>query len=67
MGISLGHLLIAALVILLFGPKRLPELASALGKSMRAFREAMESKGGEPEKLAKQDDAKRGNHEGNSS
>ena len=39
MGLSLGHLLILGLVLLLFGTKRLPDLASAVGKSVRAFRE----------------------------
>lgn len=46
MGLSLGHLLILAVVLLLFGTKRLPALATALGKSMRAFREALEGKSG---------------------
>lgn len=41
MGLSLGHILILAVILLLFGGRRLPELASALGKSMRAFREAL--------------------------
>jgi sec-independent protein translocase protein TatA len=41
MGLSLGHLLILALVILLFGTRRLPELGTALGKSVKAFREAL--------------------------
>lgn len=46
MGLSLGHLLILAVVLLLFGTKRLPALATALGKSMRAFREALDGSGG---------------------
>lgn len=41
MGLSLGHILILAVILLLFGGRRIPELASALGKSMRAFREAL--------------------------
>jgi TatA/E family protein of Tat protein translocase len=33
-------LLILALVLLLFGPKRLPEIAEAMGKSIRKFKSA---------------------------
>lgn len=44
MGLSFGHLLILAVVILLFGTRRLPELGTAFGKSMRAFREALKGK-----------------------
>jgi sec-independent protein translocase protein TatA len=36
------HLLfIAAVALIVLGPKRLPEVARALGKGMREFREAM--------------------------
>jgi sec-independent protein translocase protein TatA len=36
------HLLfIAAVALVVLGPKRLPELARALGKGMREFRQAM--------------------------
>jgi sec-independent protein translocase protein TatA len=41
-GLSLGHLLILAVVVLLFGSRRLPELGSALGKGMYAFKKGME-------------------------
>ena len=41
------HLLFVALIALIaLGPKRLPELARALGKGMREFREALESEAG---------------------
>jgi TatA/E family protein of Tat protein translocase len=33
-------LLILALVLILFGPKRLPEVAEAMGKSIRKFKAA---------------------------
>jgi len=37
------HLLfIGAVALVVLGPKRLPELARALGKGMREFREALE-------------------------
>lgn len=35
-------LLIAAIVLIIFGPKRLPELGSALGRGLREFRKASE-------------------------
>jgi sec-independent protein translocase protein TatA len=36
------HLLfIGAIALIVLGPKRLPEVARALGKGMREFREAM--------------------------
>jgi len=38
------HLLfIGAVALIVLGPKRLPELARALGKGMREFREAVSS------------------------
>ena len=45
------HLLFLGIVALIvLGPKRLPELARALGKGMREFRQAisMEDSGGDP-------------------
>jgi len=36
-------LLILALVLILFGPKRLPEIAEAMGKSIRKFKSATSS------------------------
>lgn len=36
-------LLILALVLILFGPKRLPEIAEAMGKSIRKFKSATQS------------------------
>jgi sec-independent protein translocase protein TatA len=40
-GLSLGHLIIVAVVVLLFGSRRLPELGSALGKGMNAFKKGL--------------------------
>jgi sec-independent protein translocase protein TatA len=44
MGISLGHLIILLVILLLFGGKRIPELAGALGKGLRSFKQGMEGK-----------------------
>ena len=43
-GLSGGHLLILAVVVLLFGSRRLPELGSALGKGVHAFKAGLEGK-----------------------
>jgi len=41
MSLSLGNLIvILAIVILLFGAKRIPEVARALGRAMREFKKA---------------------------
>lgn len=40
-GLSLGHLVILAVVVLLFGSRRLPELGAALGKGMNAFKKGL--------------------------
>ena len=37
------------IVLVLFGAKRLPELAGSLGKSMKEFKKAVESGDAEPE------------------
>jgi sec-independent protein translocase protein TatA len=46
-GLSLGHLLIVAFVVLLFGARRLPELGGALGKGVSAFKKGLEGKDSE--------------------
>lgn len=46
MGLGLGWLeiaLIILVVMVLFGPKRLPELGASLGKSLRGFKEELKS------------------------
>lgn len=40
-GISGSHLLILLIVLLIFGPRRLPELGSTLGKAMRNFKDGL--------------------------
>ena len=52
-GLSLGHLLVILVVVLLFGARRLPELGSALGKGMRAFKKGLEGEDEEKKKIGK--------------
>lgn len=40
-GISGEHLLILGIVLLIFGPRRLPELGNTLGKAIRNFKDSV--------------------------
>ena len=41
-----GHLLVIAVVaLLMFGPKKLPELGKGLGEGIRGFRESLKEPG----------------------
>ena len=40
-GISFEHLIILAVVLLIFGPRRLPELGNTMGKAIRNFKDAL--------------------------
>ncbi len=53
-GLSLGHLIIILVVVLLFGSRRLPELGSALGQGIHAFKKGLEG----PKDGDKNDDKK---------
>jgi len=56
-GLSMGELFIVILVaLLLFGSKRIPELARGLGKGIREFRKAAEDIKNEIEGVAGNDD-----------
>jgi sec-independent protein translocase protein TatA len=47
------HLIfLAAVALVVLGPKRLPELARAAGKGMREFRESLNGEGAEEEPAA---------------
>lgn len=39
---SLSHLIILAIVLLIFGPRRLPELGRTFGKGLRNFKDALD-------------------------
>jgi sec-independent protein translocase protein TatA len=57
-GISGEHLLILGIVLLIFGPRRLPELGNTLGKAIRNFKDAIS--GVEEANFRKLDDAAKG-------
>lgn len=40
-GISGEHILVLGIVLLIFGPRRLPELGNTLGKAIRNFKDAI--------------------------
>jgi sec-independent protein translocase protein TatA len=44
-------LIILAVALFVFGPKKLPELGQGLGKGIRSFRDSMKAASEEPEKL----------------
>ena len=48
--------IIAIAALLIFGPKKIPELGSALGKTLRGFKEEVNKTEDEPEKLEGKDD-----------
>ena len=50
LGMGVPELLIILVVVLLiFGPKKLPKLGSAIGKSVKSLRDGMSSDEGKPE------------------
>lgn len=40
-GISGEHLLVLLVILLIFGPKRLPDLGHSIGRTMKNFKDAM--------------------------
>jgi len=49
-GLGMGELgIILVIVLILFGPKRLPQLGKSLGKTMKAMRDGVEGKSDEDE------------------
>ena len=49
--------IIAVIVLLLFGGKKIPELMRGIGKGVRSFREGMDGKG-DPDEASKDSDSK---------
>jgi sec-independent protein translocase protein TatA len=51
--LSPTHLaVVLAIALIVFGPKRLPELGRAIGHGMRGFKDALDGRDDEPEVLA---------------
>jgi TatA/E family protein of Tat protein translocase len=40
-GISFEHILIVGIVLLIFGPRRLPELGMTMGKAIKNFKDSI--------------------------
>lgn len=55
-GLGIGELIVIALVVLLlFGGKKIPELMRGLGKGVRSFKEGMNGTGDEAQKADAED------------
>jgi sec-independent protein translocase protein TatA len=53
------HLIVVlAVVLVVFGPGRLPELGESLGRSIRGFKKALEEGDSAPRDESRRDDAK---------
>ena len=54
LGLGMGELLlILAIVLLVFGPKKLPALATGLGNALRSFKKASTTADDDPAELPK--------------
>lgn len=51
-------LIVLAIVVLLFGAKKIPDLAKGMGKGIKDFKKAIKEDDEEPKEIAKADDAK---------
>jgi sec-independent protein translocase protein TatA len=40
-GISFEHIIVLGVILLIFGPRRLPELGNTLGKAIRNFKDSI--------------------------
>lgn len=47
-GFSGEHLLVLLVILLIFGPKRLPDLGHSLGRTLKNFKDAMNPQASEP-------------------
>jgi sec-independent protein translocase protein TatA len=51
-----GAIIILIVLLVVFGPKRLPEMGRSLGRGMREFKDSITGKDDEPRELPQADD-----------
>ena len=51
-------LIVLAIVVLLFGAKKIPDLAKGMGRGIKDFKKAIKEDDEEPKEIAKTDDTK---------
>lgn len=54
-GLSFGHMIILLFIVLLLNARRLPELGTALGKGLHAFKKGIEGKNTDDEHVLPKD------------
>jgi sec-independent protein translocase protein TatA len=65
LGIGIGMaevLIILAVVLLIFGPSKLPQLGESIGKMLRGFRKEMKALDEDKEKAKPKDEAREDDH-----
>jgi sec-independent protein translocase protein TatA len=63
-GISFEHILIVGVVLLIFGPRRLPELGHTMGKAIKNFKDSLSGIEEASYKRIQDNPAKNGNSAG---
>lgn len=54
-GISGEHLLVLLVILLIFGPKRLPDLGHSIGRTMKNFKDALAGNDAPPPQIEKKE------------
>jgi sec-independent protein translocase protein TatA len=60
LGLSGEHLLVLLIILLIFGPRRLPDLGHSIGRTIKNFKDGMNGSERNPEKPAQKLEAKLG-------
>jgi sec-independent protein translocase protein TatA len=58
LGLSGEHLLVLLIILLIFGPRRLPDLGHSIGRTIKNFKDGMNGTSSAPEKPAQKLEAK---------